>query len=150
MAKYRKGLSGNPKGRPRGSRGHATLLADALFDKALFGPDKKAEAIIAKAVALAECGDTPCMRLCFERIAPARKDRPVHFELPPMCEAKDAVDASAAIVAAVATGQLTPSEAAELSKIVESYTRVLQAADFEVRLGKIEKEVGDSRQHRAP
>jgi hypothetical protein len=39
----------------------------------------------------------------------------------------------------------TPSEAAELSKIVESYTRVLQAADFESRLNKLEKEHG--RQH---
>jgi hypothetical protein len=144
---YAKGHSGNPSGRPKGSRDRATLIADELFDKALFGPDKKAEAIIAKAVAMAESGDTTCMRLCFERIAPARKDRPVHFELPPMCEAKDAVDASAAIVAAVATGQLTPSEAAELSKMVESYTRVLQAADFEIRLAKVEKEVDHGRQH---
>ena len=147
MAKYRKGLSGNPKGRPRGSRGRATLIADELFDKALFGSDKKAEAIIAKAVAMAEGGDTTCMRLCFERIAPARKDRPVQFALPAMTEAKDAVGASAAIVGAVAMGELTPSEAAELSKIVESYTRVLQAADFEVRLAKVEKEVDHGRQH---
>jgi hypothetical protein len=33
------------------------------------------------------------------------------------------------------------SEAAELSKIVESDTRVLQAAEFESRLTKIEKEI---------
>jgi hypothetical protein len=146
MAKYRKGQSGNPKGRPKGSRDRATLIADELFNKALFGSDKKAEAIIAKAVEMAAGGDTACMRLCFERIAPARKDRPVHFELPQMCEAKDAVGASAAIVGAVATGQLTPSEAAELSIIVESYTRVLQAAEFESRLAKLEKEVGPGRQ----
>lgn len=75
------------------------------------------------------------------------EERPVHFELPPMREARDAVEASAAIVAAVAAGQLTPSEAAELSKIVESYTRILQAADFETRLAKVEKEVGHDRHH---
>ena len=95
---------------------------------------------------MAEGGDTTCIRLCFERIAPARKDRPVQFALPSMTEAKDAVAASASIVAAVAMGELTPSEAAELSKIVESYTRVLQAADFEVRLAKVEKEVDHGRQ----
>ena len=88
---YTKGQSGNPSGRPKGTRDRATLIADELFNKALFGSDKKAEAIIAKAVYMAECGDTTCMRLCFERIAPARKDRPVYFELPPMCEARDAV-----------------------------------------------------------
>ena len=86
--------------------------------------------------------------LCFERIAPARKDRPVQFALPAMTEAKDAVAASAAIVGAVAIGELTPSEAAELSKIVESYTRVLQAAEFEVGLAKVEKEVDHGRQLR--
>jgi hypothetical protein len=59
-----------------------------------------------------------------------------------MMEAKDAVNASAAIVAAVATGDLTPSEASELSKVVESYARTLQAVAFEERLGKLEKAVG--------
>ena len=64
-----------------------------------------------------------------------------------MTEAKDAVAASASILAAVAAGDLTPSEAAELSKIIEAHTRVLQAADFEVRLAKVEKEVDHGRQH---
>jgi hypothetical protein len=44
------------------------------------------------------------------------------------------VNASAAIVAAVASGDLTPSEAAELSSIIDSYSRVLQAVEFEERL----------------
>ena len=130
---------------PAAQKGAVTVLPSLPMNCPI--PDKKAEAIIAKAVAMAEGGDTTCMRLCFERIAPARKDRPVHFELPPMCEAKDAVGASAAIVGAVAMGELTPSEAAELSKIVESYTRVLQAAEFESRLAKLEKEVDHGRQH---
>ncbi|MGC1357021.1 MAG: DUF5681 domain-containing protein [Xanthobacteraceae bacterium] len=32
MAKYRKGQSGNPAGRPKGSRDRATLIADELSD----------------------------------------------------------------------------------------------------------------------
>jgi Family of unknown function (DUF5681) len=139
MAKFAKGQSGNPNGRAKGSRNRATILADQIFEDKLFGEDKKAEVLISKAIALAEGGDTACLRLCFERIAPARKDRPVHFPLPKMNEAKDAVTASAAIVAAVAEGELTPSEAAELSKVVDSYARTLQTADFEERLTKLEK-----------
>jgi hypothetical protein len=50
----------------------------------------------------------PC-GLCIERLAPARKDRPVWFDLPEMNEARDGVNASAAIVEAVATGELTPA-----------------------------------------
>jgi hypothetical protein len=38
-----------------------------------------------------------------------------------MNEAKDAVKASAAMVAAVANGDLTPMEASELGKLVDSY-----------------------------
>jgi uncharacterized protein DUF5681 len=141
MSKFKKGQSGNPEGRPKGSRNRATVLAEQLFDERLFGQDKKADAIIAKTIELAEGGDTTCIRLCLDRISPARKDRPVCFELPEMTEAKDAVSASAAIVSAVATGELTPMEAAELSKVVESYARTLQAVSFEERLAKLEKAV---------
>jgi hypothetical protein len=141
VSKFKKGQSGNPTGRPRGSRNKATLLADQIFDEKLFGNDKKAEAIISKTIALAEGGDTTCIRLCLDRIAPVRRERPACFALPNMSEAKDAVTASAAIVAAVAAGDLTPSEAAELSKVVDSYARTLQAAEFEERILKLEKAV---------
>jgi Family of unknown function (DUF5681) len=141
MAKFKKGQSGNPNGRAKGSRNRATILADQIFDEKLFGEDKKAEVLITKAIELAEGGDAACLRLCFERIAPVRRDRSVYFELPKMTEAKDAVSASAAIVAAVAGGELTPSEAAELSKVVDSYARTLQAVEFEERLTKLEKAV---------
>jgi hypothetical protein len=139
MAKFRKGESGNPQGRQRGSRNKATVLVDQLFDEKLFGDDNKAAAIIDRAIQMAEGGDTACMRLVFERIAPARKDRPVFFKLPTMAAAKDAVTASAAIVSAVAAGDLTPSEAAELSKVVDSYARTLQTVELEERLTKLEK-----------
>jgi len=36
-------------------------------------------------------------------------------------------------------GELTPSEAAELSKVIDSYARVLQSVEFEARLTKLEK-----------
>jgi hypothetical protein len=47
-----------------------------------------------------------------------------------------------AIVSGVASGDLTPSEASELAKVVESYTRTLQAVAFEERLAKLEGKVG--------
>jgi hypothetical protein len=141
MSKFKKGQSGNPTGRPRGNRNKATLLADQIFDEKLFGNDKKADAIISKTIALAEGGDTTCIRPCLDRIAPVRRDRPACFALPNMAEAKDATNASVAIVAAVASGDLTPTEAAELCKVLDSYARVLQAVEFEERLSKLEKAI---------
>jgi hypothetical protein len=134
MAKLSKGQSGNPGGKPKGCRNATTILFDELLKA-------NAKDLIEKAIEMAKGGDGPAMRLCIERLGPARKDRPVWFDLPTMNEARDAVKASAAIVAAVAAGDLTPSEAAELSKVVDGYARILQAAEFEERISKLEKAV---------
>jgi hypothetical protein len=132
--RWRKGGSGNKAGKPRGARHKATLAAETLLEG-------EAEALSRKAVELALNGDVSALRLCLDRIVPPRKDRPVCFELPKMIESKDAVSASAAIVAAVAAGELTPMEASELGKLIESYARTLQAVEFEERLSKLEKAI---------
>jgi hypothetical protein len=94
---FKPGQSGNPDGRPKGARNRATVAAERLLDG-------EAEALSRKAVQLALAGDLSALRLCLDRVVPARKDRPVFFELPKMNEARAAVKASAAIVAAVASG----------------------------------------------
>jgi DNA-binding GntR family transcriptional regulator len=50
----------------------------------------------------------------------------------------DAADAMAFIAAAVAAGTITPSEAAELSRLVESCMRAIEAGDFVQRLQVLE------------
>jgi hypothetical protein len=131
---WKPGVSGNKAGKPKGARHKATLAAEALLEG-------EAEALSRKAVELALKGDVAALRLCLDRILPVRKDRPVIFEIPKITGVKDAVAAAASIVAAVAGGDLTPSEAGELSKLVDSYARVLQAAEFEQRIIKLEKAV---------
>jgi hypothetical protein len=132
--RWRKGASGKKAGKPRGTRHKATLAAETLLEG-------EAEALSRKAVEVALRGDVSALRLCLDRIVPPRRDRPVCFELPAMTESKDAMTASAAIVAAVAAGELTPIEAAELSKVVDSYARTLQAVEFEERLSNLEKAI---------
>ena len=129
---FQPGQSGNPNGRPRGARNKTTLAVEALLDG-------EAESITRKAIELAKSGDGPALRLCLDRIAPARKDRSVAFELPKLESAGDAVKAATAIVEAVACGDLTPSEASDLSRVVEGFTRTLEAVDFEARLTRLEK-----------
>ncbi len=123
--------AGNP-GRPKGARNKASLAAEALLDG-------EAEAIARKAVEMALAGDTTAMRLCLERIMPIRRDRPVSFAMPQITSASEAATAASAIVAAVASGELTPSEALDLSRVLENYTRVLEASEFEERLQKLER-----------
>jgi Family of unknown function (DUF5681) len=134
MAKFQKGQSGNPSGKPKGTRNKITVLFERLLDE-------NAQPLIEKAIELAKAGDVPSLRLLIDRIAPARKDRHVEFNLPEMTCAADAVKAAAALAKAVAGGELTPSEAADLGKLVESYARALQGAEFEERLSKLEKAI---------
>src|SRR6266550_2410017 len=76
---------------------------------------------------------------------PPRRERSVRFRLPALRSAADAAGAMAAITAAVATGEITPGEAAELSKLVEAYVKVLEAGEFDQRLRAIEERNGATR-----
>ena len=97
-----------------------------------------AEAIARKAIDLAKGGDLAALRMCMDRLAPARKTEPVVLDLPPLGTAADTVDAAATIVAAAAAGELTPSEAADLANVIDIYVRALATRGFEERLAKLE------------
>ena len=122
---------GNP-GKPKGARHRITRAAAALLDG-------RAEEITEKAVALALEGDTTALRLCLERIVPPRKDAPITFTLPPMQSARDAAGAAASVLQAVAEGEITPAEGAQLMALVESYRRTLETTDIEERLTALER-----------
>ena len=100
--------------------------------------DGEAQALTRKAIELALEGDTTALRLCLERLAPARKDTPVSFDLPPMKSAQDASEAAQAVLQAVSQGGLTPSEAACVMALVESYRRTLETTDLEQRIERLE------------
>jgi|SRR5947199_5266452 len=121
---------GNP-GRPPGARHKATLAAEALLDG-------EAEGLTRKCVEAALAGDMGALRICMDRILPARKERPVNFQIPPLQSAEDAAAAMAAITEAVAGGDLTLAEADTASALVERFVRTLEAGEFEKRLRALE------------
>jgi hypothetical protein len=129
---FYKGESGNPAGRPRGSRNRTTILMQSLLEA-------DGEALARKAIDLAKGGDLAALRMCMDRLVPARKHEPVAFELPRLDTAADTVTAAATIVAAVAAGELAPSEAADIAKAVDIYVRALATQQFEERLAKLER-----------
>ena len=130
MALFEPGQSGNPSGRPRGSRNKVTVTVDKLFEA-------DAEAIVRKAIEMAKGGDPALIRLCLSRLSPPRKDRPIPFVLPPMNSSVSALTAVATITDAVAAGRLTPGEAAHLSQLVANYAKALQAFVVDERLAEL-------------
>ena len=122
--------TGNP-GKPKGSRNRATQATQRLSDD-------QSEAITQKAIEMALAGDTVALRLCIERIAPARKDAPVEFNLPNVETARDAAQAASALLRAVSEGVVTPLEGATVMGLLEQYRRTLEASDFEKRIEALE------------
>jgi len=131
---FQKGQSGNPAGRPRGIVNRATALAQNLLSE-------RAEGIARKVIELAEEGDMAAIRVCMERLVPPIKHQPVAVELPPIEKPADSVEALASIAAAVAAGDLTAAEAAELAKVVDVYVRALDSKGFNERLSALEKQI---------
>jgi hypothetical protein len=130
--RFEKGVSGNPRGRPAGSRNNATLACEAILEG-------QAEALTQKAVDMALAGDTVALKICVDRIYPARKDRPVTFALPPINSARDAADIAAAVAEAVAAGRVTPAEAVEFAKVIDVYVRAYQTAVLNDRIAPLEQ-----------
>jgi hypothetical protein len=130
---FQKGQSGNPSGRPPGARNKATIIAEMLLQG-------EAEELTRLAIERAKAGDMLALRMCLDRAAPPCKHRTIAFDLPPLESAADAASALAAIMAAVAAGELTPAEAGELFKLVEGFARMVEVAAFAQRLAKLEGE----------
>lgn len=132
--KWLPGQSGNPAGRPRGSRNKLTA---ACLD--LLGDD--AEAIMETVIKRAKRGDGVALRLCVERLLPARaaRDRAVEVELPAVVQAADLVSAAAAVIDRAAAGEISLSEAREFMTLLEAQRKVIETADLAVRLEVLEK-----------
>ena len=130
-ARFRPGTSGNPAGKAPGTRHRVTRAVEVLLEG-------EAEALTRKAVDMALGGDGPALRLCLDRIAPARKDLPVSFALPPIKSAADTVAASASLLGAVAAGDVTPDEAGRVMALLTSHRALVETGDLERRIEALE------------
>jgi len=129
---FQPGQSGNPAGKPPGTRHRMTMAMEALLDG-------EAENITRRAVDLAIGGDPAALRLCMERLLPARKSRPIRIDLPKIDTPADVSNALSVVVAAVSDGSLDPDDAESLSRLVEVKRRSLETLEIETRLTKLEE-----------
>src|SRR5208282_838206 len=130
----KKGRSGNPGGRRRGSRNKATLAAAALLEG-------ESEALTHKAVEMALAGDPTAMRLCMERVLPPCRERTVKFRLPSIedtltgdscgLSARDVSHAMNAVTSATAQGEITPGEAETIAGVVDTFVRAIETTKKE-------------------
>jgi hypothetical protein len=129
--RFKKGQSGNPAGRPKGSKNRKTLIAELLLEG-------EADKLTRKAVELALGGNESALRLCLDRLIAPRRERSVRFQLPPLQNAGDIMSAMIAVTEAVADGTLSPGEAYAVSQTVDTFLRAIDAREGEARLQRLE------------
>ena len=125
------GVSGNPAGRPKGTRHRALNALD------LVGQDAAAD-IMRSVVAAAKAGDMRAADILLARLWPVRRGRPVRLDLPSIVSAADLARALGAVVAAVAAGELTPEEAASVGTVLEAQRRAIELRELKRRIAALE------------
>ena len=121
-------------GKPKGARRRLTVAMEAILARA-------ALPMVEQAVALAREGQIGALRLCLDRLSPPRRDAPVEFDLPPIDGAGDVQRASSAILAAIADGELTPTEGKAVMALLVAHKGIVEAGDHERRLAALEAEL---------
>ena len=125
------GNCANPAGKPKGARHRVTRAIEGLLEG-------EHEALTRKAIEKALEGDITALRLCLDRLAPPRKDAPISTTLPIVKTAQDAVEASAALLAAVSAGEVTPDEGGRVMALLTAHKQIIETADLEARITALE------------
>jgi hypothetical protein len=120
------------RGRPKGSRNKRKSSGQDLLDE--YAPH-----VTRKCLAMAMQGDRSAMRLCMERISPARRGACITMNLPAIRTAGDVDKAAEKVTQAIRRGDLTPTEGGVMMNILESRSRIIEKVDWEKRLEKLEE-----------
>ena len=130
---FKKGESGNPQGRPVGTRNKTTWAALSLIED-------EGEQLARKAVELALDGDLPALKLCMDRLLPPAKERPLEaFSLPQLNDQRSVLEALDTIANKLSQGELLPAEATSICKVLEQYRKHFETTELSERLETLER-----------
>jgi hypothetical protein len=132
---WKKGQSGNPAGKPKGTKNRATLLALAAMEGEL-------DAIVKSIISAAKSGDMTAARLVVDKLIPVAKDRPMEITLPDMTDIQGCLDAQTTIINAVSAGELLSGEGECLTGMIDSKRKSYETLALEDRLKAIEGRLG--------
>lgn len=110
--KFKPGESGNPSGRPKGSRNTQTQLIKLL--------EPHAEQLINKMVEKALEGDPNALRLCIERLLPKAKDNLIESDLPTL-EENNYMETIESILQEMLLGNIASDEGKKIIDLIEEH-----------------------------
>ena len=132
--KYKKGKSGNPDGRPTGSKNKRTVIRDALEKVYDDGEDGFWLAVAEKS----KEGDTNAVSMIGSRLIPTLKatDTPILLE---GLDSGSLVDKAGKIIEHMGTGDVSPSEATSMINAIAALCKVQEIEDLSKRLESLER-----------
>jgi hypothetical protein len=128
VGRWKKGESGNPKGRTQGSGEIGRLRASIAA---------QVPEIIAKLTEQAKAGDSAAARLLLERVLPPVRpaEQPAPIELP---TDGTLAEQGRAVLNAAGAGELAPSQAAQLLAGLGSLAKLIETDELAARVAALE------------
>src|SRR5262245_39392788 len=129
---WKPGQSGNPNGRPAGSRSKALLALDGLGES-------EANNIVRAMIERAKGGDATAARQILDRVWPARKGARLRFDLPEIGKAEELPAAIEAINRQVADGDISPDEAVLIVGLLGTQRKAIETSELAARVAALEE-----------
>ena len=127
--KFKKGQSGNPQGRPKGSGLSAQLRAAIEQD---------APSIIKAMIEQAKGGDTAAAKTLLDRVLPALKPESQAISLPELVAAPTLADKAKAAIDAAGAGDSAPSAASDMVSARAGLAKIIETTELQKRLEALE------------
>jgi hypothetical protein len=120
------------RGRPKGSPNKITKKMQAMLCN-------YSEPLLGKCIAMALKGDRSALKMCVERLFPARRDGLVQMPRLAVQTAADIEASSERVLQAISRSQITPTEGETISRILEERRRVIETVALEARIQELEE-----------
>jgi hypothetical protein len=103
--------------------------------------DEQGQLVLQRVIRAAIDGDLRAAELLLSRIWPPRRGRRLSVRLPRADTVAGVSEALSATIDAVASGMLTPDEGQVIASMLETKRKMIETAELETRIAKLEDEV---------
>lgn len=125
---YKPGISGNPNGRPKGSRDRRTIFRELVEDHK--------EALVKKSIELALAGNEQMLRLLLDRLLPAKpKEEALHIQT---SLEGSLTEQGQKIFSLITEGEITVTEGASLLQALLTQVKLTETDELINRIKNLE------------